>query len=141
MALPAQNLLIYYLSRYEVTGKQKQVDEVVDTQAGYRNLYLSVLVIGQISIGRLYRQDVAQRLLSKLQDCIVKIFLRLYNSFLVILTPIYSSTVTVLPFLRLSSVKTICQFRFAQIVVIEVSYNLLYIPQVIGGFLSGVIIA
>ena len=34
------------VSRYRVTGKQKQVDEVVDTQAGYRNLYLSILVAG-----------------------------------------------------------------------------------------------
>ena len=95
------------MSRYGATGKQKQVDEVVNTQAGYRNLYLSVLVAGQTSIGRLYRQDVAQRPLSKLQDYAVKIFLRLYNSFLVMLTPIYSSTVIVLPSLRSSSIKTI----------------------------------
>ena len=47
------------LSRYRVTGKQKQVNEVVDTQACYRNLYLSILVTGQTGTGRLYRQDIA----------------------------------------------------------------------------------
>lgn len=82
------------MSRYGVTGKQKQVDEVVDTQAGYRNLYLSVPVAGQTGTGRLYRQDVAQRLPSKLRDCAVKIFPRSHDSFLAMLTPICGSTVT-----------------------------------------------